>query len=148
MAGFHQYYCRAMPGWNAIFILIFYSFSFFTLLYDRVYIAILQGFFMQKDYKMFPPSVNWDNIEWSTRRPIMDFPIQAFTWFYPLFFFLNNVCNYGSIRINMDLVCESVICWFRVNCFKANISWSILVDLLTVCNMLPGRHQCDKAWKG
>ena len=68
-----------MPGWNAIFILIFYSFSFFTLLYDRVYIAILQGFFMQKDYKMFPPSVNWDNIEWSTRRPIMDFPIQAFT---------------------------------------------------------------------
>ncbi|CBI21356.3 hypothetical protein AAG906_023415 [Vitis piasezkii] len=36
-----------------------------------------QGFFMQKDYKMFPPSVNWDNIEWSTRRPIMDFPIQC-----------------------------------------------------------------------
>ncbi|KAI8030596.1 Sulfite oxidase [Camellia lanceoleosa] len=36
-----------------------------------------QGFFMQKDYKMFPPSVNWDNIDWSTRRPQMDFPIQC-----------------------------------------------------------------------
>ncbi|KAE8718190.1 Sulfite oxidase [Hibiscus syriacus] len=35
-----------------------------------------QGFFMQKDYKMFPPSVDWDNIDWSTRRPQMDFPIQ------------------------------------------------------------------------
>lgn len=32
---------------------------------------------MQKDYKMFPPSVNWDNIDWSTRRPVMDFPVQV-----------------------------------------------------------------------
>ncbi|WCJ27470.1 sulfite oxidase [Euphorbia peplus] len=36
-----------------------------------------QGFFMQKDYKMFPPSVDWDNINWSTRRPQMDFPVQS-----------------------------------------------------------------------
>ncbi|XP_057465210.1 sulfite oxidase-like isoform X1 [Actinidia eriantha] len=36
-----------------------------------------QGFFMQKDYKMFPPSVNWENINWSTRRPQMDFPVQC-----------------------------------------------------------------------
>ncbi|TXG54868.1 hypothetical protein EZV62_020124 [Acer yangbiense] len=36
-----------------------------------------QGFFMQKDYKMFPPSVNWDNINWTTRRPLMDFPVQC-----------------------------------------------------------------------
>ncbi|KAJ4831130.1 hypothetical protein Tsubulata_000661 [Turnera subulata] len=36
-----------------------------------------QGFFMQKDYKMFPPSVNWDNINWPTRRPLMDFPVQC-----------------------------------------------------------------------
>ncbi|KAG8366775.1 hypothetical protein BUALT_Bualt16G0002800 [Buddleja alternifolia] len=36
-----------------------------------------QGFFTQKDYKMFPPSVNWDNIDWSTRRPQMDFPVQS-----------------------------------------------------------------------
>ncbi|KAF3435232.1 hypothetical protein FNV43_RR22319 [Rhamnella rubrinervis] len=36
-----------------------------------------QGFFMQKDYKMFPPSVNWDNINWSTRKPQMDFPVQS-----------------------------------------------------------------------
>lgn len=36
-----------------------------------------QGFFMQKDYKMFPPTVDWDNINWSTRRPQMDFPVQS-----------------------------------------------------------------------
>eukprot|EP00270_Netrium_digitus_P006837 TRINITY_DN1973_c0_g1_i3.p1 TRINITY_DN1973_c0_g1~~TRINITY_DN1973_c0_g1_i3.p1 ORF type:complete len:416 (-),score=83.38 TRINITY_DN1973_c0_g1_i3:180-1427(-) len=36
-----------------------------------------QGFFMQLDYKMFPPTVDWHNINWSARRPIMDFPIQA-----------------------------------------------------------------------
>ncbi|KAJ0111480.1 hypothetical protein Patl1_03022 [Pistacia atlantica] len=36
-----------------------------------------QGFFMQKDYKMFPPSVNWDNINWDSRRPLMDFPVQC-----------------------------------------------------------------------
>ncbi|XP_039068202.1 sulfite oxidase-like [Hibiscus syriacus] len=35
------------------------------------------GFFMQKDYKMFPPFVDWDNIYWSTRRPQMDFPVQS-----------------------------------------------------------------------
>ncbi|XP_043724060.1 sulfite oxidase-like isoform X3 [Telopea speciosissima] len=36
-----------------------------------------QGFFMQRDYKMFAPSVNWDNISWPTRRPLMDFPVQS-----------------------------------------------------------------------
>ncbi|XP_073013528.1 sulfite oxidase-like [Typha latifolia] len=36
-----------------------------------------QGFFMQKDYKMFPPTVDWDNIIWSTRKPQMDFPVQS-----------------------------------------------------------------------
>ncbi|CAL9769004.1 unnamed protein product [Musa acuminata subsp. burmannicoides] len=36
-----------------------------------------QGFFMQKDYKMFPPSVNWDNINWLTRKAQMDFPVQC-----------------------------------------------------------------------
>lgn len=36
-----------------------------------------QGFFVQKDYKMFPPTVDWDNIDWSTRRPLMDFPVQT-----------------------------------------------------------------------
>ncbi|XP_077227372.1 sulfite oxidase-like isoform X2 [Tasmannia lanceolata] len=30
-----------------------------------------------QDYKMFPPTVNWDNIDWSTRRPQMDFPVQC-----------------------------------------------------------------------
>lgn len=38
---------------------------------------------MQKDYKMFPPSVNWDNIDWSTRRPQMDFPVQVWTFATP-----------------------------------------------------------------
>lgn len=32
---------------------------------------------MQKDYKMFPPSVDWHNINWSTRRAQMDFPVQV-----------------------------------------------------------------------
>lgn len=32
---------------------------------------------MQKDYKMFPPTMDWDNINWSTRRPQMDFPVQV-----------------------------------------------------------------------
>nr|KJB11668.1 hypothetical protein B456_001G270800 [Gossypium raimondii] len=36
-----------------------------------------QGFFMQKDYKMFPPSVDWGNISWNTRKPQMDFPVQS-----------------------------------------------------------------------
>ncbi|XP_044502932.1 sulfite oxidase-like [Mangifera indica] len=36
-----------------------------------------QGFFMQKDYKMFPPSVDWDNINWDSRRPLIDFPVQC-----------------------------------------------------------------------
>ncbi|KAL0004563.1 hypothetical protein SO802_012124 [Lithocarpus litseifolius] len=36
-----------------------------------------QGFFMQKDYKMFPPKISWENIDWSTRRPQMDFPVQS-----------------------------------------------------------------------
>ncbi|KAJ3671885.1 hypothetical protein LUZ60_007964 [Juncus effusus] len=36
-----------------------------------------QGFFMAKDYKMFPPTVDWDNIVWSTRKPQMDFPVQS-----------------------------------------------------------------------
>lgn len=40
---------------------------------------------MQKDYKMFPPSVDWSNIDWSARRPQMDFPIQVFTKGYCFF---------------------------------------------------------------
>jgi len=36
-----------------------------------------QGFFVQKDYKMFPPTVDWDNIKWLSRRPLMDFPVNC-----------------------------------------------------------------------
>lgn len=42
-------------------------------IYERNLSFLIQGFFMQKDYKMFPPSVDWDNIVWSTRKPQMDF---------------------------------------------------------------------------
>ncbi|KAI4375386.1 hypothetical protein MLD38_013264 [Melastoma candidum] len=45
--------------------------------YISITAEVCQGFFMQKDYKMFPPNVNWDNIDWSTRRPQMDFPVQS-----------------------------------------------------------------------
>ncbi|GMI68334.1 sulfite oxidase [Hibiscus trionum] len=46
---------------------------------DSIYIIAkeCQGFFMQKDYKMFPPSVDWGNIDWNTRKPQMDFPVQS-----------------------------------------------------------------------
>ncbi|KAH1128681.1 hypothetical protein J1N35_000059 [Gossypium stocksii] len=48
VAGFYQYNSRRMPG-----------------------------IFHQKDYKMFPPSVDWGNINWNTRKPQMDFPVQS-----------------------------------------------------------------------
>lgn len=32
---------------------------------------------MQKDYKMFPPSIDWHNIDWQSRCPLMDFPVQV-----------------------------------------------------------------------
>lgn len=46
---------------------------------DSINISVeeCQGFFTQKDYKMFPPSVDWNNISWPTRRPQMDFPVQS-----------------------------------------------------------------------
>lgn len=51
---------------------------------------VCQGFFMQKDYKMFPPSVNWDNIDWSTRRPQMDFPVQS------------AICSLEDVNVGMN----------------------------------------------
>ncbi|KAL6953176.1 sulfite oxidase, partial [Sarracenia purpurea var. burkii] len=54
-----------------------------------------QGFFMQKDYKMFPPSVNWDNIDWSTRKPQMDFPVQCAICSLEDF----NITSHGKITI-------------------------------------------------
>jgi len=36
-----------------------------------------QGFFQQRDYKMFPPWVDWNTIKWESRRPLMDFPVQV-----------------------------------------------------------------------
>lgn len=48
---------------------------------------------MQKDYKMFPPSVDWDNIIWSTRRAQMDFPVQVISkcdfFFFFFLYYLN-----------------------------------------------------------
>lgn len=36
-----------------------------------------QFFFQQKDYKMFPPWIRWNNVNWSSQRALMDFPIQS-----------------------------------------------------------------------
>ncbi|KAG0610728.1 hypothetical protein M758_7G087000 [Ceratodon purpureus] len=36
-----------------------------------------QGFFQQKDYKMFPPDIDWHNVKWQSRRPLMDFPVNS-----------------------------------------------------------------------
>eukprot|EP00271_Cylindrocystis_brebissonii_P000992 TRINITY_DN11229_c0_g1_i1.p1 TRINITY_DN11229_c0_g1~~TRINITY_DN11229_c0_g1_i1.p1 ORF type:complete len:426 (+),score=63.60 TRINITY_DN11229_c0_g1_i1:662-1939(+) len=36
-----------------------------------------QGFFVQRDYKTFPPWIDWHNVDWGSRRPIMDFPVQS-----------------------------------------------------------------------
>lgn len=72
MARLHQHYCWRMPGKNGLWLC-----SQTVSISYEVYICVGQGFFMQKDYKMFPPSVNWDNINWSTRRPQMDFPVQV-----------------------------------------------------------------------
>ncbi|GAQ79127.1 sulfite oxidase [Klebsormidium nitens] len=45
---------------------------------DRINILAdeCQGFFQQLDYKMFPPWVDWDNVNWSSRSSIQDFPVQ------------------------------------------------------------------------
>jgi hypothetical protein len=53
--------------------------------------VMIQGFFMQKDYKMFPPSVDWNNIVWSTRKPQMDYPVQVS---YFLTFLSSSVSKY------------------------------------------------------
>ncbi|PRQ50734.1 putative sulfite oxidase [Rosa chinensis] len=61
-------------------ILLAYEMNGETLNRDHGYplrVVVPGGLFMQKDYKMFPPSVNWYNINWSTRRPQMDFPVQC-----------------------------------------------------------------------
>ncbi|KAK6928529.1 Oxidoreductase, molybdopterin-binding domain [Dillenia turbinata] len=57
-----------------------------------------KGFFMQRDYKMFPPSVNWDNINWSTRRPQMDFPVQA-RGFSSNISFLCAICSLEDVNV-------------------------------------------------
>ncbi|CAA6667884.1 unnamed protein product [Spirodela intermedia] len=35
------------------------------------------GFFHAKGLQDVPPTVNWDNINWSDRKPQMDFPVQS-----------------------------------------------------------------------
>ena len=40
-------------------------------------LCLRQGFFQQRDYKMFPPWVDWNTIKWETRCPLMDFPVQV-----------------------------------------------------------------------
>ncbi|GFS33852.1 sulfite oxidase [Actinidia rufa] len=37
----------------------------------------IQSIYFTEECKMFPPSVNWENIDWSPRKPQMDFPVQS-----------------------------------------------------------------------
>jgi hypothetical protein len=74
MAGQHQHNRGRMPGLLKIRVQCLFSFIFLCL---KLTAILNQGFFTQKDYKMFPPTVDWDNIDWSTRRPQMDFPVQV-----------------------------------------------------------------------
>nr|TKV95272.1 hypothetical protein SEVIR_9G352100v2 [Setaria viridis] len=55
---------------NAMLFQLYFS-MFKSDCYSRL------GFFYAKNYKMFPPTEDWENIDWSTRRPWMDFPVQA-----------------------------------------------------------------------
>lgn len=64
-----------MPGFLKIRMQCLFN---FILLCSNLTVLLEQGFFTQKDYKMFPPTVDWDNIDWSTRRPQMDFPVQVY----------------------------------------------------------------------
>lgn len=105
----------------------FFWLFFFPYFYmNRISITNLQGFFMQKDYKMFPPSVNWDNINWSTRRPQMDFPVQVL---------ISNLTLCKIFRWNLLL--HSVFFLTDIWCL-----W------LTVCNLFVRGCGCYKAWKG
>ena len=36
-----------------------------------------QGFLHAKIYKMLPPTVDWDNIKWPSRCPLMNFPTNC-----------------------------------------------------------------------
>lgn len=94
---------RLLKYWIFFFKFICYSSFWFYLPWKFLLscIALNQGFFMQKDYKMFPPSVNWDNINWSTRRPQMDFPIQVYLHFSLLMpnLFNSMPCIWSSFSI-------------------------------------------------
>ena len=74
MAGQYQNNRGRMSGLLKIRVQCLFSFIFLCL---KLTAILNQGFFTQKDYKMFPPTVDWDNINWSTRRPQMDFPVQV-----------------------------------------------------------------------
>uniref|UniRef100_A0ACD6ALS2 Uncharacterized protein n=1 Tax=Avena sativa TaxID=4498 RepID=A0ACD6ALS2_AVESA len=66
-----------------------------------------QGFFMQKDYKMFPPTVDWDNIDWSTRRPQMDFPVQNLQLAVDLKLIVADIkMTFSSVEIRINLCAE------------------------------------------
>lgn len=68
---------------------------------------------MQRDYKMFPPTVNWENIDWSTRRPQMDFPVQVFL----------------SIINSFELFAHSS-CLFRYICTFTDMIFNELMDIV------------------
>jgi sulfite oxidase len=36
-----------------------------------------QSLWMTKDYKLFPPTMNWDNVDFNSMPPMMDMPVQS-----------------------------------------------------------------------
>jgi hypothetical protein len=78
---------------------------------------------MQKDYKMFPPTVDWDNIDWSTRRPQMDFPVQVYT-------VVNLPC---SVTIGLD--------WLHRMTHAMPYSWWVNFPFLVFFGASPQPHR-------
>jgi hypothetical protein len=94
---------------------------FFLFSCSLLTVTLNQGFFTQKDYKMFPPSVDWDNINWSTRRPQMDFPVQV----------------YYSIH------CSILFCSARFLDYLSSLTFDCVV-----CHLYAGRCRCYQGRKG
>lgn len=68
---------------------------------------------MAKDYKMFPPTVDWDNIIWSTRKPQMDFPVQVLGFYRTKPFFKVDIKHF---KRDYYLFVYMLIQIFRLQC--------------------------------
>lgn len=88
---------------------------------------------MQKDYKMFPPSVNWDNIIWPSRRPQMDFPVQVL--FFTQWPVIHTRNHPEKLHSSYCFLCIWHI--FFIGFLKIMIPY-LLLNLVAVCNMFSG----------